>query len=240
MLSSGTVRVITVANERLLVGGDFYSAGGIASTRGIAEWDAPTWKSFGNGVSYNTGSVYSIVSGESGNTYIAGSFYDQGGDSNADHIAKYNGATWSAVGNGVNTLVRSIVIDYVGNLYIGGQFFNAGDVTDADYVAVLNGFSWAAMGTGLESLAYTLHANHNAEGISVGGHFYSAGGVAGTCNFASWQADAWTGLGLNYSDFGDLDSVYAIEVSPSGELYIGGVLNLSGGATHIAKWGKKI
>ena len=58
-----------------------------------------------------------------GNLYAGGSFTMAGGV-NANRIAKWDGAAWSPLGNGMTVLVchGALAVDGAGNLYAGGRF----------------------------------------------------------------------------------------------------------------------
>src|SRR5262249_25841697 len=69
-------------------------------------------------------SVYAAVVDGSGNLYIGGAFTVVG-DVLGNHVAKWNGNSWSALGSGVNNWVYSLAVS--GNdLYAGGVFSTAG------------------------------------------------------------------------------------------------------------------
>ena len=64
----------------------------------------------------------------------------------ASHIAKWDGANWSALGSGMNRTVYALAVDGAGDLYAGGDFTTAGGVS-ANYIAKWNGSAgrpWAA------------------------------------------------------------------------------------------------
>ncbi len=67
-----------------------------------------------------------------GDLYAGGDFYTAGGVS-ANHIAKWDGSAWSALGSGVNRWVNALAVSD-GDLYAGGWFTTAGNKVSA-YVA---------------------------------------------------------------------------------------------------------
>src|SRR4029079_4404909 len=83
----------------LYAGGDFTSAGGIAS-RAVAEWNGTTWSSLHGGVSSASFTFVAALAacddGSGSGLYAAGRFTDAGAIG-ARNIARWNGSTWSAL-----------------------------------------------------------------------------------------------------------------------------------------------
>jgi len=157
----------------------------------------------------------------------------------ANHIAKYNGTTWSAVGTGVNGDVNSLLDTGDGYLVAGGAFTTAGG-NAANRVAAWNGSSWSALGSGLNGTVYALSPPSGMSFIPespdpkvvVGGSFTTAGGISAP-NVAFWTGSAWEDMG------GGTDGVVnTIFTKTGGELYLGGAFtHASGVATqNIAQW----
>lgn len=70
--------------------------------------------------------VYTLAVDGSSNLYAGGAFTMAGGVS-ANHVAKWDGTSWSALGSGVGYFtVRDLAVDGSGNLYAGGDFNTAG------------------------------------------------------------------------------------------------------------------
>ncbi len=65
------------------------------------------------------------------------------------------GTSWSALGTGMNNIVRALAMDSNGNLYAGGDFTTAGGTT-VNKIAKWNGTSWSALGTGTSGSVYAL------------------------------------------------------------------------------------
>ncbi len=180
------------------------------------------------------GDVYAIVI-SNGSVYAGGRFTTAGSCNTCNHIARWDGTTWNALGSGVNGDVYAIGIS--GNsVYVGGGFTTAGGVT-ANNVAVWNGSTWSSLGTG---------PNNGVDGpvraigffqssVYVGGDFTTAGN-ANANHIAIWSGSQWSPLG-NGAGNGVNDTVYAIAVNGS-SLYVGGNFIIAGGgsANHIAAW----
>jgi len=146
-----------------------------------------------------------------------------------NRIAKWNGSSWSALGNGVNGTVRAIAISG-GNVYVGGSFTLAGG-NSANNIAKWNGSSWSAIGSGVGSTVNAIAISGTGD-IYVGGAFTTAGG--NTANYiAKWNSfTGWSSL-----DYGLNNTVNALAISGS-DMYVGGNFTSAGGmsAKYIAKW----
>ena len=134
-----------------------------------------------------------------------GWFTDAGDVAAADHIAKWNGTAWSALGTGLNGIVKAIAVSG-SDVYVGGWFTDAGDVAVADHIAKWNGTAWSALGTGLNSTVNAIAVGT----LYVGGWFTDAGGVAAADYIAKWdvapEIDVQRPAGTFIAD-GDPDNV---------------------------------
>ncbi|MHC4081673.1 MAG: hypothetical protein ACYTGD_11390 [Planctomycetota bacterium] len=226
----------------LYVGGSFSTAGSVEAS-GIASWDGTSWSPLGSG----TGGVWGIavLDDEALDEPIvyAGGFFHQAGDVDADYVAKWDGASWSELGNGVNETVLALEASE-GNsasnpsLYAGGEFTTAGSVA-AESIATWDGSEWLPVGEGLEGFVRALCVFEDGSGpappLYAGGSFADPdGGQLGS--IARWDGEQWQGVS------GGIDgNVCALEVHDDGTgpaLYVGGIFTEAGGvqATNIARW----
>lgn len=164
-----------------------------------------------------------------GNLYAGGSFISIDGIT-VNHIAKWNGSSWSAMGSGVNGDVYAIKTDYVGHVYVAGAFTNAGGIP-VNYIAKWDGNQWYALGSGLNGYPYSLR--DVGTNIVVGGNFTIAGGDSAKY-IAQWNGSSWSSMpGLN-------DIVYSVSADNGGNIYVGGNFNFLSGnvvvSRCIAKW----
>lgn len=129
--TSATVRSIKIDNNgNVLVGGYFVTAGG-TTVNGIAKWNGATWSAFGSGISSNggVGTVYSIQTNAANEVFIGGTFINAGGVV-VNNIAKWDGASWTALETGVTGAVYTIALDQTKNrLYAAGAFSQDGAKT---------------------------------------------------------------------------------------------------------------
>jgi hypothetical protein len=123
--------------------------------------------------------------------YAGGSFTTAGGVA-AISIAKWNGSSWSALGNGMNGSVAALTAFNDGGgpaLYAGGAFTAAGLVA-ANRIAKWNGSSWSALGSGVSDEVYALSAFDDGGGAALyaGGRFVVAYD-SGDSFLAKWGCD---------------------------------------------------
>jgi hypothetical protein len=257
---SGSVGALEVYDDGsgpgLFVGGWFTTAGGKAAT-GIAQWDGASWSALGSGMSGGIGfpgvealAVFDDGSGGGPALYAGGAFTGAGGAA-ASHIARWDGASWSAVGSGVdgtNDDVQALAVFDDGSgggpaLYVGGDFTTAGGIV-ANGIAKWDGSSWSSLGSGLTFGSFGVSAlkvfddgSGGGPALYAGGFFTSAGGIA-VNRIAKWDGSSWSALssGMN-------NSVRAFTAFDDGStmgpaLIAGGSFTASAsGDSKIAKWG---
>ena len=160
----------------------------------------------------------------------AGGFFSSAGGVSANHIAKWNGTNWSAVGSGMDSDVTSFAV-YNGELYAGGFFSSAGGIP-ANFLAKWNGTNWSAVGDfgGVYDGDVNALAVYNGE-LYAGGWAIGANGVS-TNSIAKWNGSTWSALGSGIND-----GIFSLAVY-NGELYAGGNFTIASGdpANYIAKW----
>ena len=251
------VAVLTVSGTDLLVGGNFDTVNvgaGIDSPR-IARWSGSAWSSLGsgggNGVAGSrpwTG-VYAIAE-IAGELFVGGAFaaVNAGAPIVASSIARWDGATWSALdavaGNGVSGEIYAMAVSGP-DLYIGGWFNAVGDL-GVNNVAHWNGSAWSALGSdggnGVPCCVNALAVS--GSDLYVGGGFGEAnldGPVVAVNRIARWDGTQWSALGSGGGN-GVNSSVNALAASGS-TLYVAGNFNEAnvGGppvaANKVVRWG---
>jgi hypothetical protein len=237
----------------LFVAGDFTAAGGVIVNR-IAKWNGSAWSvlSGPSGVGVN-GSVSAMTVFDDGSgpaLFVAGDFTAAGGVT-VNRIAKWNGATWSALsgpsGVGVNNSVYEMVVFDDGTgpaLYVGGFLTTAGGVT-VNRIARWDGASWFALagpgGVGVNSFVNAMAVFDDGSGpaLYAAGNFTTAGGVT-VLYVARWNGSTWSAL-VSPGGVGVGSIVEALAVFDDGSgpaLYAGGWFTAAGGvmAHRIARW----
>jgi hypothetical protein len=200
----------------------------------------PQW---GSGLGFLTvdGTIRAFASYDDGSgvaLYAGGDFVTAGGVT-ANHIGRWNGTTWSALGSGIDGPVHALAVFDDGSgpaLYAAGAFATAGGIS-ARQIARWDGTSWSALGSGMEIgvVALAVFDDGSGPALYAGGYFGIAGGVSAS-RIAKWDGTTWSALG-NGVDF----SVRALAVFDDGSgpaLYVGGGLVTAGGvsANHVARW----
>jgi len=245
------VYALVVSGSNLYVGGEFTNAAGILTADYIARWNGSAWSALGsNGANGALNApVRALAVSASGDLLVGGEFGDVGGDPTGDHIAKWDGSTWSALGsNGagdgaLNWSVEALAVSG-SDLYVGGAFDNAAGVATADFVAKWDGSGWSSLGSNVAGTDGALAGYVDALAVSgsdvyVGGYFENADGIPEADWVAKWDGVNWSALGSNGASDGALGSrVAALAVSGS-DLYVGGFFRGAAGiptAEYVAKW----
>jgi trimeric autotransporter adhesin len=230
----------------LYAGGPFTEAGGVSANR-IARWNGSAWSAIGSGLTGTPSpSVQAMIVFDDGlgggsALYIAGSFTSAGGVP-ANHIARWDGENWSALGAGMNNPVRSLAVFDDGApgggpaLYAAGFFTTAGGVT-VNRIARWDGTEWSALGDGVNDFAYALEVFDDGSGdaLYIAGNFTEAGGQPAPY-IAKWNGSTWSSVAG-----GTDERIRSLKVHDDGTgnaLYVGGIFNSAGGTPtpRIARW----
>jgi len=208
-------------------------------------WAKDLFSLDGINLSYG-GGVYALTVFDDGTgpaLYAGGGFTSAGGVA-ANNIAKWNGASWSALGSGLDDDVIALTVfdDGMGPaLYAGGTFFHAGG-NPASRIAKWKGSSWSALGSGMNDYVATLAVFNDGTGSALyaGGNFSSAGGTPAN-SIAKWNGSSWSALGSGFSGFLTFSPVWSLADFNDGTgsaLYAGGFFYSAGGtpANSIAQW----
>jgi len=237
----------------LYAGGRFMEAGGVPASC-VARWDGSSWSPLGLGLASLPGgslpeaevNALAVYDGDDGPSLYVGGYFWEAGHSAAQHIARWNGTGWSAVGTGTNQQVEALAVydDGSGPLLVaGGSFTLAGGVA-VERVAAWDGASWSALGGGMSGRVSVLTVVAEGlgggapAGLYAGGTFDSADGNL-VNSVARWDGSIWTGLGTGLSG-----AVQALAVFDDGS--VGGPVVYAGGpftstadglpVSHVARW----
>ena len=235
-LASGTDAVVQALVEgpggTVVAGGFFGTAGGVPAVR-IASWNGTAWSPLGAGMpgTQAGGGVYAMTRLASGDL-VAGGIFPIAGSATVDHVALWDGTTWSSIG-GVTTQysgVFALATMPSGALFVGGNFTSAGGVL-ARNLAQLDGTGWHAFASGMDGYLMSTVRMPNGD-LVVGGLFTQIGGVAAN-NVARRVGGVWQPLGSGTDTL-----VTAIAVLPNGDVVGGGQITAAGGTAvnRIARW----
>lgn len=250
--ASSAVYAILVNGTDVYVGGHFTNVSNhgdnLPAADFVAKWDGANWSALGSngaGDGAITARVTSLAMVGS-SLYVGGVFSNVNNNGTplaaADHIAKWDGANWSALGsNGAGNGALS-PSSYVGalaasgtTLYVGGNFTNVNNsgvvLSTADRIASWDGVSWSALGTngaGDGSIQNGSVAALVVTGTTlyVGGYFTDVndnGSPLPAADYiAAWNGTHWSALGDNGAGGGSLNGgVNAIAVTGT-QVYAGG------------------
>lgn len=238
---NGWVYALCLIGTDLYAGGDFTLAGSVEANS-IAKWDGNAWSALGSGMGgTESPSVYALAA--SGSDLYAGGWFVAAGGIEANYVAKWDGSVWSALGPGIgggfSASVHALAVSGT-DLYVGGQFYMVGDAY-VGHIAKWDGNAWSGLGWGLMSMdLYTMVYALAVSGtdLYVGGRFTMADDVP-TDHIARWDGTAWSAVDSGVGGV-EYPAVRALALSPSADLYAGGVFTKAGGAgtSHIACWNR--
>ena len=175
------------------------------------------------------GSIYTIFI-DGTNVYIGGSF-TQIGDVSANHIAKWDGNTWSPLGSGVDSPVIAVAVN--GNyVYAGGySTFQPTSVFEGNCIEIWDGNTWS--GTGMFDWVSDMTLSDGD--VYIVGHFGTPFTTHENYCITKWN-------GIICSSFGNGLYSYVINtIAVNGsDMYVGGneIHRISPGSDYInvAKW----
>lgn len=235
----------------LVLAGAFERAGGEVANH-IAVWDGTNYSTLGTGFGppnpENTvpATFVSALAVAPNGDLIAGGRFTTADGAPANNIARWNGTSWSALGDGVtggsegSTPVHALAVLPNGDIIAGGNFATASGVAGTFRVARWNGTTWLSMGGGMtnggvgNSPTRALAVMPDGD-VIVGGWGQEYGGLA-TDFIARWDldTDTWSPMGIGCNG-----PVFALHVMPNGDLIAGGAFNVAGGVfgtVGIARW----
>jgi hypothetical protein len=146
--------------ERLVAGGFFDTAGGVANTASLAMWNGTTWEAMGTGWTGSTrGSIWSMAVWN-GRLYVGGGVVNQPGLIAGlpwTGFASWDGHEWDAPPSamaGFSPYIGALQVFNDGSgdaLFAAGRFTSLNGVTNTSLIAKWTGTAWAAVGGGLTS-----------------------------------------------------------------------------------------
>ena len=222
----GAVFALATDGLNLYVGGVFTNAGDVMTTN-VAKWNGSSWSALGAGLGPYTGGIngVSALLWSGTELYAGGSFSDSGGVG-VPALARWDGSSWTAVGEGVNGTISALGWDG-SSLFAGGKFTMAGGMA-AQNIARWNGTAWSPLGSGVNSNVNAITVR--GADVFVGGLFTDAGGVSAR-RIAKWDGLAWSALGVMNGQVNKL-------VLQGTNLYAGGVFDQADNiiVNHVGRW----
>jgi hypothetical protein len=249
---NSTVYALQFSGSDLYAGGSFTNVTSNSHTWTsedyIAKWNGTDWLPLlgdgNNNGSLNNSVKALAVSGT--DLYVGGEFTDvnNGGTilNAADYLARWDGASWSALGNGshgegsLNNSVYAIAASGT-NVYVGGYFDNVDNqgavLNAADKIAKWDGTNWSALGHNSSGDGVFSTSNWeidsiitNGNNVYVSGYFYdledNTTPLPAADYVAKWDGSHWSALGSDGAGDGAISNqVYALGISNT-TLYVGG------------------
>lgn len=173
------------------------NAAGGTFLNSLAKWDGARWSDVGGGLDPSSSRVYALAvfdDGAGSALFVGGQFFTAGGTS-AFNLARWDGATWSAVGGGLTGRVHALEVHDDGPglaLYAGGEFTQTIPGQPLLHIGRWSGAAWTPLGTGLEGSffpgVHALQSTHldGVPALYAGGKISSASGLP-SVNLARWS-----------------------------------------------------
>jgi hypothetical protein len=234
----------------LFAAGQFTIAGNQPISR-LASWNGHSWSALPGGSPDNTVSALLVFddddSGPNPPALYAGGDFTHVGAASANHIARWDGAAWSALGSGFSMPVRAMIAfdpDGAGpapaTLFAGGGFPSQG------FTARWNGSSWTStFGFDNEILCFAVYDPDDAgplpPSLYAGGRFRFFNSIVYN-GIARWTGSTWApvagGVTSTVNDMAVYDPDGPGPTLPS--LYVGGILFNAGSppiiVNGLARW----
>ena len=240
----GGVSCVGILGSDVYVGGGFTNVGGV-SAQSFAKWNGSSWTNWPltDGVfQFPLNDDPNRIIVKDGSLYIGGGF-DEAGGVIANHVARYDGTNWYALGtkpaNGFST--PPINVACIGQaddgIYVGGLLTAAGK-TAASRIARWDGTNWNTVGGGTMGGASSANRVSAIAGrgneVFVGGTFTNVGGI-NVSNIARWDGANWSSMGVGF------DSSVGVLAAVPGAVYAGGGFTnaldpFPFTVNHIAMW----
>jgi hypothetical protein len=249
---SGEVVALAAAPSGAVYVGGWFERAGPAAAGSRARWTGHAWQPLPMGCPADTcllPSVAVLALTTDGQLYASLSHRAPGLP--ADGLARWDGHTWHALGSGLQAeagstnppWARALAAGPAHSLYVAGDFATAGGQPSAQ-VAKWTGTAWEPLGAGLPgSFAInTLVVAPNGD-LYAGGEISLDTGKSSFAMVARWNGRAWSRVGAFDADnpcqgSGNAGQVFALAVTPTGELYVGGIFSAVDGvpAHNLTRW----
>lgn len=231
-VNSYVTALALLPNGGIVAGGGFGSAGGVPAST-VALWNGSSWSALGSGITSGTGtnppSVNDLAVLANGDVIVGGDF-SMAGSVTAYRLARWDGASWSALAVGMDATVTALAAFPNGDVVAGGDFTIAGG-SYVNRIALWNGANWSSLGAGTNGRVYAVTTLPNGD-IVAGGNFTMAGGSSASY-IARWNGANWSPLGTGMNGY-----VEALATLPNGDVVAGGGFTTAGGASaiYVARW----
>lgn len=162
--------------------------------------------------------VYCVEVGLDGHIFAGGDFANIGAVA-ARRLAEYDpvAATWSPLGEGVNSAANDLIMAPDGLLYLGGSFTLLGVGPDVlRYIASWNGVAFTELGGGTNGNVHRMALDGEGS-LYIVGNFTQVGSFTVPDSVARWNGFSWTHLDIDIPGAGGGTGIAIID----GDLWLG-------------------
>ncbi|MBD3401696.1 T9SS type A sorting domain-containing protein [candidate division GN15 bacterium] len=235
----------TTDDGRVAIGGEFEFAGDSSLVDNVFQYDPgaqagePILYSLGDGLNrYGTADDVAADVGvdDEGNFYVVGAFSHAGGTL-ANHVAKWDGTRWSALGDGLEGPAQQVAVDG-DTVYVARNNGSDSGVTFVQ-MTMWDGSQWSDIGSGQIRGSVVEMALDTLGNLIVVGQRLDTAGASSTNGILVWDGMQWSNLGGTLTVATGSPRVWDIYVdSLTNDLYICGRFIEVGGelCLGVARW----
>ena len=229
---NGVVRALAVLPDASVVaGGDFSFTRFGQVIANVARWDGSQWQSMNATIQHGgtIPTVKALAATSEGHVILGADYMTGMSGVNARGIARWNGSTWSGIGDARFESVRDVATLPDGSIVVAGRSLLEGPRSD---ITRFNGASWQPHTSGIPDYTVRCLRSTADGGLFAGGSFRSLGDVP-AAGVARFTTGSWTGYGMGFSG-----SINAFAELPNGDVIAAGtfVSTPNGLARRIARW----
>jgi hypothetical protein len=187
----GIVSALYSHGGLLWIGGNFSASGG--ALQNLAVWNGTNLIAVPGGAPNGTVDALGIFQNE----IVVGGEFTSIGSTGASHVARFDGASWHALGAGIGGPTSFTVLSFLehqNRLYVGGSFTRQGG-SPGDNVARWDGTQWQALrGGGLDGWVTDMEVVPGSNSILLVGGFLgmeqpALAGIDYSIHIALWSED---------------------------------------------------
>jgi hypothetical protein len=201
---SHTVRALFTYQGALYAGGSFTSIFANAASvdaNGVAKFDGTNWSALGAGVTaLNTNAQVNALGSYNNELMVGGSFVTAGGQS-VKNIARWNGATWQGLAQGLEVFGAPNESNINGIFNVGTDLVLSGNFDQASGSGAKtnvrwNGSQFALLGEGFNGWIRSAIV-FNGQPVVVGK--FTQSGSEATNHVARWDGSRWRAMGVGFN-----------------------------------------
>jgi hypothetical protein len=229
---NGVVRALAVLPDASVVaGGDFRFTRFGQIIASVARWDGSQWQSMNATIQHGgtIPTVTALAATSEGHVILGADSMTGMSGVSAQGIARWNGSTWSGIGDAKFYSVSDVATLPDGSIVVAGRGFFEGPQSD---IMRFDGAAWQPLSSGIPDYTVQCVRSTADGGLFAGGSFRSLGDVP-AAGVARLTAGSWTGYGMGFSG-----SINAFAEMPNGDVIAAGtfVSTPNGLARRVARW----